>query len=361
MSRRVNLLSISGGKDSTAMLLHAIERGVEFRCVFADTGHEHEDTYAYLAYLESRLGVSIQRVKADFTLRIKNKAEYIRTHWFDDLTTGREGWWIWRGEDEAPELPYPPDNPFRPEERGNWIWRRAMAPLSPESAQATVDSALKVLVPTGNPFLDMCIWKGRFPSPKGRFCTDELKTLPITDQVVWPILKSGIGVRSWQGVRREESPRRAKYNPHEQIDFGVWVYRPLLEWNVDEVFAIHRRHDIQANPLYLKGMGRVGCMPCIMCRKGELAEISKRFPEVIERLAHWEKLVSTASKRGSSTFFDVRPIADDRYDVDYIRHGVDAAVRWSRTGRGGRQYDLFDEFAEIPSCSSHYGLCELPE
>jgi len=47
--------SVSGGKDSTAMilaLLEAVERGEltmeRLRFVFADTGWEHEDTYAYL-------------------------------------------------------------------------------------------------------------------------------------------------------------------------------------------------------------------------------------------------------------------------------------------------------------------------
>lgn len=36
-----NVVSMSGGKDSTAMALLAIERGVEnLHLVFADTGHE---------------------------------------------------------------------------------------------------------------------------------------------------------------------------------------------------------------------------------------------------------------------------------------------------------------------------------
>jgi Lon protease-like protein len=34
-------------------------------------------------------------------------------------------------------------------------------------------------------------------------------------------------------------------------------------------------------------MGRVGCMPCINCRKDELREIALRFPETIERIERW--------------------------------------------------------------------------
>ena len=64
---RVNYVNISGGKDSTATLLLAIERDTQnLRAVFADTGHEHAATYDYLDYLESAVGIKIQRVRARF-------------------------------------------------------------------------------------------------------------------------------------------------------------------------------------------------------------------------------------------------------------------------------------------------------
>ena len=313
MTRKINLLSVSGGKDSTALILNAIERGIEFQCVFADTGNEHEDVYEYLDYLESNLPINIQRVKPDFAAKIERKRKYVLEHWEADGISDDK-----------------------------------------------IKIAVETLQPTGSPFLDLCIWKGRFPSPKARFCTDELKTIPITEQVVKPILQAGKRLRSWQGIRAAESPRRAKMKMHEKIDLGVWVYRPLLNWSAAEVFEIHRKHGIKPNPLYLKGMNRVGCMPCIMCRKGELSEIGRRFPEVLERLRKWEQMVSDAGK-GDSVFFDVRPFAEDRYNVSYKTHGIDAAWKWSRTERGGRQFNLFTENEEIPSCSSNYGLCEIDD
>jgi 3'-phosphoadenosine 5'-phosphosulfate sulfotransferase (PAPS reductase)/FAD synthetase len=42
------IVSVSGGKDSTAMALHLRELGIAYRAVFMDTGWEHEDTYRYL-------------------------------------------------------------------------------------------------------------------------------------------------------------------------------------------------------------------------------------------------------------------------------------------------------------------------
>lgn len=52
------LISLSGGKDSTALALLAIETKqpddvLDF--VFCDTGNEHPITYSYLEYLDRRL------------------------------------------------------------------------------------------------------------------------------------------------------------------------------------------------------------------------------------------------------------------------------------------------------------------
>jgi len=313
MGRKINLHSISGGKDSTAMILLSLERETpRSRYVFADTGNEHEDVYEYLVYLEEKLDISIERVKADFAKKIEGKREYIKKHWANDGV---------------------------PDDR--------------------IQLALDTLHPTGNAFLDMCIWKGCFPATVMRFCTDELKTIPITQQVVHPILKSGMGVRSWQGIRWDESPRRKKMVRHEQMAEGVWTYRPILEWTADDVFAIHRKHGIKPNPLYLKGMNRVGCMPCIMCRKGELAEISRRFPDVIDKLRRWENIIAGTSKFGNATFFQAKKYSDTSNGITTETHGIDEAVKWARTERGGKQFNLFTEFEEIPSCSSNYGLCEL--
>lgn len=50
------VLSVSGGKDSTAMMLAVRESGLAFRAVFADTGWEAPETYAYLDLLRERVG-----------------------------------------------------------------------------------------------------------------------------------------------------------------------------------------------------------------------------------------------------------------------------------------------------------------
>lgn len=54
--------SISGGKDSTALILALREAGIDARYVFADTQWEAPETYAYLDTLRELLGIAIDVV-----------------------------------------------------------------------------------------------------------------------------------------------------------------------------------------------------------------------------------------------------------------------------------------------------------
>lgn len=134
----LHVVSVSGGKDSAATLLLAIERfGADrVRGIFCDTGNEHEAVYEYLDYLQLATGVAIVRLKADFSSEILRKRMFIAR----DVRTRRG-----------------PDG--RKLRWSNKAKRRALA----------------VLHPSGNPFLDLCLWKGRFPSRKAQFCTEQLK------------------------------------------------------------------------------------------------------------------------------------------------------------------------------------------
>lgn len=70
MNEIKHIASVSGGKDSTALLILAkLERGIQIESVFADTGHEHAETYRYLEYLDQVLG-PIRTVKADFSRKM---------------------------------------------------------------------------------------------------------------------------------------------------------------------------------------------------------------------------------------------------------------------------------------------------
>lgn len=70
--------SVSGGKDSTAMVLALRDADVAFRAVFADTQWEAPETYAYLDTLRSRLGIPIDvvGVEGGMVARIRNRAGF---------------------------------------------------------------------------------------------------------------------------------------------------------------------------------------------------------------------------------------------------------------------------------------------
>lgn len=325
--KTINIVTVSGGKDSLADWLLAIENGVPHTSVFADTGHEHPQTIEYLNYLETRLG-KIIRVKADFSQRIEGKRKFIAERWPVSLV----------------------------EECG----------FTPEEAAYRVRKALSLLHPTGIPFLDLCMWKGRFPSTKAKFCTFELKHEPIKTQVVEPALNDYDEVVMWQGVRAQESPDRAALSQWEEDADntpGLHVYRPILQWKHEDVFALAKRHGIKPNPLYLQGCGRVGCMPCVNVRKAELAEIFLRWPEEVARVAEWEQLVAECSRRGNAVFFPSTQDpkrAEKRIDVVTVDgYGIKTYRDWAMTTRGGTQFDLLAPSNDLTVCSSIYaGVCE---
>jgi 3'-phosphoadenosine 5'-phosphosulfate sulfotransferase (PAPS reductase)/FAD synthetase len=62
------VVSLSGGKDSTAMLLGMIERGMQIDCIlFCDTGLEFPDMYKHLDKLEQDIRRPITRVHCEYS------------------------------------------------------------------------------------------------------------------------------------------------------------------------------------------------------------------------------------------------------------------------------------------------------
>lgn len=65
MSDKVrHILSLSGGKDSTALAIFMRDKVPEMEYVFCDTGKELDETYAYLNRVEAYLGKKIQWLNA---------------------------------------------------------------------------------------------------------------------------------------------------------------------------------------------------------------------------------------------------------------------------------------------------------
>ena len=61
-------VSFSGGKDSTAMLLMMLEKGMPVdEIIFCDTGMEFPEVYQHIKQVEKYIGRKITRLSADYS------------------------------------------------------------------------------------------------------------------------------------------------------------------------------------------------------------------------------------------------------------------------------------------------------
>ena len=101
-------------------------------------------------------------------------------------------------------------------------------------------------------------------TPAMRFCTSEMKTSKIHAELKRRF--SRLPIVSVTGIRREESPQRARaeifdHKPGERI----WTWRPILDWSEAEVFSSLDFWGIEPHPAYRRfGLTRVSCRFCIM-------------------------------------------------------------------------------------------------
>lgn len=238
------LLSVSGGKDSTAMALFMKECLVDpelIDYVFIDTGWEDVQTYQYLDYLESELGITINRIRRHVQIK--------------------------------------------------------------EEHQDIYSQCLNILGRDYSDFLAMALNKGMFASGRFKYCTIELKINPFQSFID----RLDYEPVSCVGIRREESHKRSKYLEWEYNEgFNVWVYRPIIDFTEQQVIEIHARHNIAPNPLYLNGSHRVGCYPCINSNKKELLNFPKEHAhyQVIKLLEEYISL----TRGKEVTFFKHRTI-----------------------------------------------------
>lgn len=271
----MRIVSVSGGKDSTALYCWAIRQWGKdgFKAVFADTGHEHPVTYNYVRNLpELAEGPEIKWVKADFVEKVEAKGK----------------------------------------------------------------------LASQNPFLDMMLWKGRAPSTKAQFCTENLKLKPIREWVT--SIRGDDEIEMYLGIRAAESERRSKMPEREFSNFyDGYINRPLLHWSKDDIFNYLNQCGVPPNPLYALGYGRVGCFPCIHANKTEL----RLLPDWA-----WDKLRAWENRVGRSWFPPGIVPGIHIPTIDNVRE-------WCKTDRGGRQWNMFTEDAkDIPSCMSTWGICE---
>lgn len=219
-------------------------------------------------------------------------------------------------------------------------------------------------------FLNLAIRKKRFPSTKARFCTQELKLKPTKAFI--EELTEYADVTAVSGLRRDESAARANIpewgSPLDSY-FGIVEWRPLIDWTLDDVLSIHRKYNVELNPLYNSGARRVGCFPCINSSKDEIYSIARNYPERIDQIRAMEKAVS--NRNGFSTFFSRNCTPESFRSKEIITASgekmkvatIDDVVKWSCTGHRARgirpEHEGLFDFKDHPSiCLNQSLACE---
>lgn len=79
-----------------------------------------------------------------------------------------------------------------------------------------------------------------------------------------PFRRGIAGFCAWvTGVRREQSPARARMQPSEwDSSHGLYKLSPLLEWTHADVWQHIRAHNLPYNPLHDAHFPSIGCAPC---------------------------------------------------------------------------------------------------
>ena len=223
------VVSVSGGKDSTAMCLNLLEQGYstsDFRRVFSDTGWENVATYQYIEELEKTIG----------------KIEIVRA-----------------------ETPIP-------EEHKDFILE--------------IENELGF----ESPMIRRMVKYHFFPNRFQKWCTTDLKIKPIKKlfDTIDDNFINLVGIRKEESPRRSKMTEW-EYNDY----FDCWVHRPLIDWTEQDVIDIHHRFNLIPNRLYLNGSSRVGCYPCINSRKKEINLLDKNRIDIIRKLENYINKIDT--------------------------------------------------------------------
>lgn len=292
------LVSFSGGKDSQACLIQACkEFGADkVTAVFCDTGWEHELTYEHIINVTKQMGVQLEV--------LRNK---------------RVGG-----------------------------------------------------------FIDLCKRMRWFPDTKHRMCTLQLKIWPMIDY----ILEQDNDIVIIQGIRAAESASRSKLpcsadffaeyftdvkkSLYRKIDVRKWcenhkatVERPMFGMSAQDIIDFIIDNGQQPNPLYRRGVSRVGCYPCIYARLSDLKVMCKdeKYIQRLYRLEDEVNNLKTTNNKRPSSFFSKGKIPD-RYCKKYGK-GIPAFEDViAYVCRDDAQLDLFEPEEGYSCMSIYHGLCE---
>lgn len=112
------------------------------------------------------------------------------------------------------------------------------------------------------------------------------------------------------GERAQESANRSYYASYEKSESDARLgnkqrhidhWRPLLHWSEKEVWACLERWRINPHPAYHVGWGRCSCAGCIFNRADQWATLRYYGPLLFDRIRQYEKTLERTIDRSKKT------------------------------------------------------------
>lgn len=191
-----------------------------------------------------------------------------------------------------------------------------------------------------NGMVDLTKKKSRWPSSQRRFCTSELKTIPMIDYILDEVNDDVLII---QGIRAAESAKRAEMS--KQCTYFKYYVQPYgKDKNGKDKYHTYRRKDVLA---FRKKYADDLLRPVFdWSAQQDIYNISVQEPERISYIAGLEQ-------QFNSSFFGPDKISSKYYKGEYPL--ISDVVRYVQSKRAGGS--LFDDDVAT-SCMSYYGLCE---
>lgn len=130
------------------------------------------------------------------------------------------------------------------------------------------------------------------PTNTHRWCCSVMKTAPLYRIMKLPGSNKQGKVLAFDGVRAEESDRRAGYlRIGKGKHTNVFNAHPILNWNTAEIFLYLFRHDLELNSAYRFGDTRVGCLICPFANSWNDMVVSRLYPDkqklFLDKISKW--------------------------------------------------------------------------
>lgn len=156
-------------------------------------------------------------------------------------------------------------------------------------------------------FFGMVEHRQRFPAPKYRQCTSDLKRGPIEKAIRVDLKSKGKTLAvSCMGLRAQESTKRAKavvfkkHTPLSKAGREAYNLLPIHSYLEEDVFETIAYGGQKPHWAYSKGMGRLSCCFCIMASQSDLTIAAKINPDLYRKYAEKEKELGFTLQQGKT-------------------------------------------------------------